>query len=145
MMNTEIKTYYSVSKIENLVTAFHNYSLPRSEWNHAAHLTIALWYLMHDEQNEAVNKIRDRIQKYNAVNGIQNTQDSGYHETLTLFWMQIIHKYLLNVEAQSSLVELANQLIDNCDKNLPLKYYSQDLLMSWDARIKWIEPDLNRI
>jgi hypothetical protein len=89
-MDTGIKTYHSVSEINNLVAAFDNCNLPQSEWNHAAHLTIALWYLIHYEQNEAVNKIRDRIQKYNDINGIQNTKYSGYHETLTIFWMQIV-------------------------------------------------------
>jgi hypothetical protein len=28
------------------------------------------------------------------------------------------------------------------NKDLPLEYYSRDHLMSWEARIDWVEPDI---
>ncbi len=31
------------------------------------------------------------------------------------------------------------------DEYLPFQYYSRDLLMSWEARTKWVEPDLKTI
>ena len=54
MQNTTI-IYRSPSEIDNLVHAFQECSLPRSQWTHAAHLTAALWYLFYDSEPEAVN------------------------------------------------------------------------------------------
>lgn len=40
-------TYKTLDEIKNIVRAFEDCTLPRSEWTHHAHLTIALWYLTH--------------------------------------------------------------------------------------------------
>ncbi|MDY7014636.1 MAG: hypothetical protein SVX43_13740, partial [Cyanobacteriota bacterium] len=40
-------------KIVNLVRAFEERTLPRSRWTHAAHLIVALWYLMQYPESEA--------------------------------------------------------------------------------------------
>jgi hypothetical protein len=54
-----------------------------------------------------------------------------------------IKKYLDGAEANRSLVELVN---DFCarhgNSNLPLEYYSKERLMSVEARLGWVEPDL---
>ncbi|MEP0857117.1 hypothetical protein [Trichocoleus sp. DQ-U1] len=135
--------YQSVGEIESLIAAFENCTLPRDEWNHRAHLTVALWYLTRYSKAEATNCIRDRIQRYNLANGIKTTKNSGYHETMTLFWIRIVSHYLSVADRTRSIVYLANELIDSyADKNLPLTYYNRDRLMSWQARITWLEPDL---
>jgi hypothetical protein len=138
-----IVKYQTISEMKNLIAAFNNCTLPRCEWHHVAHLTVALWYLSQYKEQEAINRLRQGIQQYNAAVGIKTTKESGYHATITLFWIQIVHHYLLAAVARNSLLELANGLIQTYgDKNLPLKYYSRDLLMSWEARSHWIEPDL---
>ncbi|MEP0793780.1 hypothetical protein NDI44_04525 [Trichocoleus sp. DQ-A3] len=135
--------YQTVDEIENLIAAFKNCTLPRDEWNHHAHLTVAVWYLTRYSEAEATNCIRDRIQRYNLANGIKTTKNSGYHETMTLFWIRIVSHYLSVADRTRSIVYLANELIDSyADKNLPLTYYNRDRLMSWQARISWTEPDL---
>jgi len=135
--------YQTVGEIESLIAAFENCTLPRDEWNHHAHLTVALWYLTRYSEAEATNIIRDRIQHYNKVNGIQTTKDSGYHETITLFWIRIISRYLSIAGEDSSIVDIVNEFIKIYgEKSLPLQYYSRDRLMSWQARISWIEPNL---
>ncbi|MBD2742292.1 hypothetical protein [Coleofasciculus sp. FACHB-1120] len=135
--------YQSVGEIENLIAAFENCTLPRSEWDHHAHLTVAVWYLTRYSEAEATNCIRDRIQHYNKVNGIQTTNDRGYHETITLFWIRIISRYLSIAGKDFSIVDIANAFIKIYGKkSFPLQYYSRDRLMSWQARITWLEPDL---
>ena len=135
--------YLKISEIENLIAAFNSCTLPRCEWNHTAHLTVALWYLTHYEEIEAVNRIRESIQRYNAAMGIKTTNNSGYHETIARFWIEIVRCYLLDKAGNTSILQLANRLID-CygDNNLPSQYYSRDLLMSGKARTTWIQPDL---
>ena len=139
--------HWTANEIENLIQAFENCTLPRSEWTHQAHLIVALWYLSHYSQPVATNCIRDRIQHYNHATDIKTTADSGYHETLTLFWIRIVYQYLTcNQGKHASLVDLANGLIQHGgNPRLPLAYYSRDRLMSWEARRSWIDPDLKSL
>jgi hypothetical protein len=142
MKNTAV-IYRSPHEIDSLIHAFQECSLPRSQWTHEAHLTVALWYLFYDSESEAIDAIRNGIKHYNSVRGIESTKDSGYHETLTLFWVQKIRQYLAGELRNRSIVNIANGLIAKyADRTLPFSYYSRDRLMSAEARSSWVEPDL---
>ncbi len=140
------KPYSLREEIEGLVREFESCTLPRERWTHHAHLTVALWYLKRRSRAEAVTLIRDGIQRYNKASGIITTKESGYHETITRFYIWAVGKYLSSAEA-GSIVELANGLIESryADKSLPLEYYSRERLMSWRARLDWVEPDLKSL
>jgi hypothetical protein len=140
--HTEV-SYWTLDEIEHLISAFESCTLPRERWNHQAHLTVGLWYLVRHERWEATEMIRRNIQKYNRAHGIVTTKNSGYHETITLFFIRVVSKYLDGASTNNSIVELLNGLIDSYgDKNLPLIYYSKERLMSCEARTRWLEPDL---
>ncbi|MEQ9239018.1 hypothetical protein [Coleofasciculus sp. E2-BRE-01] len=142
-MRDRINKSWTFAEIERLIQAFEQGTLPRNEWTHQAHLIVALWYLTHYPQPKATDFIRNGIQQYNRAIGIITTKDSGYHETLTLFWVQMVGQYLVAKGKNLSLEALANGLIqDYTNPHLPLEYYSRDYLMSWQARQHWIEPDL---
>ena len=145
-MSHETVKIWSSEELANLVKAFQNCTLPRSEWTHQAHLIVALWYLANYPQLEAISLIINRIQNYNNALGIKTTKDSGYHETITLFWIKIMNKYLTAKGKNCSFVDLANGLIEHSgNPNLSLEYYSLNRLMSWQARRSWIEPDLKSL
>lgn len=130
------------SDITALVTQFQTCVLPREQWTHRAHLTVAFWYLMQDSLPDATQKIRAGIQQYNAAQGIVMTPTSGYHETLTLFWISLIHQYLKKCK-EGDFIKLLKGLLETyADPQLPFQYYSHDRLMSWEARITCLEPDL---
>lgn len=137
--------YWTLEEITNLVNAFEKCTLPRNEWTHQAHLITALWYLTHYSHPEASNCIRNRIQNYNNALGVKITKDSGYHETITLFWIKIMYHYLTIKGKNCPLVDLVNGLSQYSDPRLPLEYYSKDRLMSWQARQSWMEPDLKSL
>jgi hypothetical protein len=142
-MSNEINNYKTEADIKSLIAKFENCTLPRSEWNHTAHLTVALWYLNRYDEQEAVNYVRQGIQRYNAAIGIKTTPDGGYHETLTLFWLRMVSHYLSATPNKNSILETAIAIYKTySDKYLPFQYYSRDLLMSWEARTNWVEPDL---
>jgi hypothetical protein len=143
-MSSEVETpYRTFAEIERLVSAFESCTLPREHWTHRAHLTVALWYLMRHEIEGATDIIRRNIQDYNRAHGVLTTRTSGYHETITLFFVQVVHGYLRRVRGDCSIVALFNEVIAACgDKNLPLMFYSKERLMSWEARRRWVEPDL---
>lgn len=130
-------------EILKLVEGFENGELPRSQWTHRAHLTVACWYLVCNNDSEAIPRIREGIKKYNASQGIATTKESGYHETLTVFWARIVRSYLAKATLDCSIVHLVNDLVAcYSDSKIPFEYYSRDRLMSPEARTNWIEPDL---
>jgi hypothetical protein len=140
---TEVSpTYRHADEIAALVAAFDDTTLPRPQWTHAAHLTVALWYLLRYEPAEATALIRSGIQRYNAAQGIETTPTGGYHETLTLFWIRCVRAYLAEHTRDTPLVVLANGLCARYDKNTPLKYYTCERLFSPEARAGWVAPDL---
>ena len=136
-------TFHTFGEIEKLIQGFERGTLLRSEWTHCAHLTVACWYLVCYPVSEATRLIREGIQKYNNAVGIVTTRESGYHETMTLFWIRMVSSYLSQVTLECSLVGLVNDLVDRYgNAHLPFEYYSRDRLMSWEARADWVEPDL---
>ncbi len=135
--------FRTVDEIKELVAAFESCTLPLDKWNHRGHLTVALWYLSRHDRATATNLIRQNLLRYIAAHGILTTKDSGYHETITLFFMHVLSKHLGEAATIDSIVGLTNQLIETYgDKNLPLQYYSKKRLMSLEARTGWVEPDL---
>jgi hypothetical protein len=138
----KVAPYRTSIEVLRLVREFEACTLPRIEWTHHAHLIVALCYLVWHGEAEATKLIRDGIRRYNRACGIETTRTSGYHETITLFYIRAIGKFLSAANADCTLATLANSLIRVCgDKNLPLEYYSRERLMSWEARVGWIEPD----
>jgi len=138
--------YERAAEVEALVRGFLSCTLPWGEWTHAAHLTVALWHLLHYDWAEAVERVRGGIRRYNAANGVATTRERGYHETITLFWMRYVRAFLeANYNEGCSLASLANELIERADKNAPLEHYSRELLFSWEARLAWVEPDLKAL
>src|SRR5688572_1498952 len=80
-------------EIESLISAFNARTLPKSEWTHHAHLTTAIWFLKNFEHSEALCRIKSGIVSYNLSLGGENTGTAGYHETITIFWVDLIHLF----------------------------------------------------
>jgi hypothetical protein len=138
--------YSNQDEIEAIILAFEDCTLPRSQWTHSAHLTVVLWYLSRHSKAIATQLIREGIQRYNAAMGIPQTKESGYHETITLFWIERVDRFLAERTDNDSILTRMNALLQEYDDpRLPLRHYSRDRLMSWEARTSWLEPDLNLI
>jgi hypothetical protein len=128
---------------EELVAAFLAGTLPKQEWTHQAHLRVGLWHLLRYDAEEALALLRTRIQRYNTSRGTANTDSSGYHETITRFYVWVIGQFLRSADRQKAIDQLAEELIRRCgDKCLPLRYYSRERLFSVLARRQWVGPDL---
>lgn len=142
-MSDKTRNHKTEADIKSLIAKFESCTLSRLEWNHQAHLTVALWYLNRYDEQVAINMIRQGIQRYNLAIGIKTTKDGGYHETLTLFWIRMVSHYLSVNKEKSFNLETAIAIYQTYNnKYLPFQYYSRDLLMSYEARSHWVEPDL---
>jgi len=127
------------SQIETLVQSFEAATLLDSEFNHHAHLTVALWYLTRLPYLDAVASMRTRIQHFAAA----HHHDHLYHETITLFWMKLARQYLDSVESDQTLPKIVYGALQQIgDAQLMVKHYSHASLFSPEARRDWIEPDV---
>lgn len=133
--------FQSTSEVRELVAGFENGTLPRAEWNHRAHLTVALWFMMHLEEHQASDRMITGIRRYNRVHRIRQTASGGYHETLTLFWLAVARAFLAG--SQGSIVENVNEFLHayGARKDLVFDYYSRERIFSWRARHFWVAPD----
>jgi hypothetical protein len=135
--------FRTTEEIFSLVRRFGDCTLPRAEWTHAAHLTVALWFLLEFDWPEATERVRRGIRSYNAAHGIRPTPTGGYHETLTVFWLRVVRSFLEEGRNEGrALVSLANELAAEADSRLPLRHYTRERLFSPEARASWVEPDL---
>lgn len=121
------------------VRAFQKCKLPMEEWNHRAHLTVAAFYLQGTSEVAVLQKMRTDIQRFNISHGLYTTNEGGYHETTTRFWIAIVRQKMDQVGADAGI----EALVEQCGgKELLEEYYSPEVLNSWEARIGWVAPDL---
>ncbi len=125
-----------------LVREFENGTISREKWKHAEHLTVAFHYVKNSPSlPEATGKMRNGIFNLLKSFDIDFSKEMPYHETLTVFWMRTICNFAHSTH-HASIVEVCNKLIEELDKDLPLKFYSRELLFSGKARAEFVEPDL---
>jgi len=136
--------YPKLSDAVLLIERFEKGTLQRAEWNHTVHLTIAIWYLAHFEEPQAAERVIDGIRRFNRVHDIQSTRSSGYHETLTLFWLGIARRFLEQAGRSTPTLDLINAFIARYGGRPKLyrDYYSKRHIRSWRARHFWVDPDL---
>jgi hypothetical protein len=133
-----IDYYKSDDEIRSLVNKFEACSFHPSEFKHHQHLAVTLWYVTNLPYEEASEKMKRGIQRLAASYG-----KTGYHETITEFWLRMVRGFVSEGEHAESIAVQANQLIEGyADKNLILDYYSAELLASPEAKSVWVEPDL---
>lgn len=131
---------------ERIARGLIDRTLPKSEWTHEAHLRAGLWHVINHGAVAALELLRARITAYNESVGTPNTDSSGYHETLTRFYVTVIDRFLAGADRDLSLDQLAVRLIAEAgDRRLPLRHYSETRLFSVVARRSWVEPDLRPI
>jgi hypothetical protein len=150
--------YTSDEDLLHLVRTFEDCTLPCADWTHPAHLTVCLWYVAHEwigvqNTTNALSAMRRSINRYNPHCGAPTANDipreRGYHETLTVFYVQAVARFYASYKAESkgeqALHIIANALCasDVATKDFPLRYYTRERLFSWEARQHRCEPDVS--
>jgi hypothetical protein len=82
------------------------------------------------------------ISGFNYATGVVNGPDSGYHETLTRFWSEIITQMVRKAKPKSPF-DAAHYAIARFgeDRDLPSLFYSFDVVRDRRARSVWVPPD----
>jgi hypothetical protein len=126
-----------------MLRGFENGSFPLAQWNHAAHLRVAGAYLLEHPVDEALRRMREGVRRYNEATGGKNTEDSGYHETLTCFWIAVAAAFLAGLPETMTAAGKIQALVDEFGSRRDLfrEYYSFDVVKSREARAGWVDPD----
>lgn len=130
--------------ITTFIKKFEDESLPKEQWTHEAHLATGLYYVYTYGKEQALERIRINIKKYNVATGGENTATTGYHETITVFWIWVMDTFIKKESSSLSLRELLIQLLQSeyAAAHFPFQFYTKDYLLSAVARKIFIEPDL---
>ena len=135
-----------MTETERVARALSECTLPKAEWTHHAHLRAGLWHVVTFGEAEAAALLRERISRYNESVGTRNTDTSGYHESITRFYVIVIERFLAANNRALPIDQLAARLLaEYGDRRLPMRYYSEGQLFSVVARRSWVEPDLRSI
>jgi hypothetical protein len=145
---------------DEFLRQFEACTLPYLHWTHRAHLRVAYIYLTRLGLDGAVPKVTAGIRAYNQSQGIVDTPDSGYHETMTVAWLHLVAAMLALYGpdgsgvaatpavngAESSKLSPAERFLENQpqlrEKKLLRLFYSRERFCSPEAKYHFVPPDL---
>ena len=135
--------YQHEGEIEAVVEGFELCTTAKEDFNHRNHLTVAVWYLRNSSLPDALVKMRDGLFRFLDHHGVGREK---YHETLTLFWLQLVRDVISQLPPESSTVDSANAVLERlADHRLVFEHYSEERLSSVEAKSSWIPPDLKTL
>jgi hypothetical protein len=133
----------TAAELEELVRRFEACELPRPEWTHAAHLSVGLWHVSRHGRDDALSRLRSGIRRLNESNGVVNSAASGYHETITWAYVQLLAAFAER-HAAVPVAERVQRLLAGplAERGALLTFYSRARLETAEARLGLVEPDL---
>ena len=137
--------YYATDlDIERLAEAVLDCSLPKAQWTHAAHFATALWLMRHRPDMSLPERMPGIIRAYNEATETPNTDESGYHETITQASLEAARLFLEASDRDEVIHSLVDRLMTSHlgDPRWPLDHWTPARLFSFAARRSWVEPDL---
>ncbi|WP_324826918.1 hypothetical protein [Qipengyuania zhejiangensis] len=122
-------------------------TLPRDAWTHTAHFALALWILRHRPDLGDPGRFRELIVRLNDAHGTPNTEDSGYHHTITVASLRATRALLAQHPPTTPLVPILAELLAGpyARPDWIFAYWSPARLFSAHARREWVEPDVSEL
>lgn len=124
------------------IQQFESRTFPFDQWHHRAHVKLAYLYAVRFGPEIAAHKLRDGIRAYNAANNVQDLPTSGYHDTMTQAWLQIIQATIQIYGPKATADEFFDFHPQLSQKKILRLFYSPELFMSPQAKREFVEPDL---
>ena len=125
------------AEIKELIEAFEAGAIAPKQFDHAAHMATALGYLAAMPFADATSRMRASLLQFTARHGI-----NVYHETITSFWMRLLHHLAEGPYRDVPLWSRVNLIVKRWEHAGALEaHYSHALINSKVAREKWIPPD----
>jgi hypothetical protein len=132
----------SEAALEDFVHRWETGRLTKAEWTHGAHVGVAAYYAFELEAEGLFKRMKAGIIHHNESVGTANTEDNGYHETLTRFWVGTIGEFVGKGRFSSRFeaAKHATKLFGE-DRDRHRLYYGSDVVRDRRARREWIKPD----
>ncbi len=139
-MATEIN-----DKDRALLQAWETCALPFDQWTHRAHVKVAYLHLLQFPFDDALDRLRTGIKRYNAFNKVPESPTSGYNETTTHAFVHLIAATMgaygetFPATDADHFCDLHPQL---ATRHVLRLFYSPQRRMHELAKTQFIEPDL---
>lgn len=102
--------YSSELEIENVVRGFETCETDKSAFKHREHLTVAVVYLQTLDTKAAVERMRTGLLRFIDHHGVPREK---YSEEITVCWIELIRKTLMELTPNASLVDQCNYVINS--------------------------------
>jgi hypothetical protein len=109
---------------------------------------VAYCYLRQHPFEEALERVRAGIQKFNAANKVPESATSGYNETTTVAFVRLVDATMrayggvMPTGDSQAFCETHPQLLQ---KHVLRLFYSPQRRMHPDAKARFVEPDLTAL
>lgn len=132
----------SENELQRFVDAWKAGRLPKAEWTHAAHVAMAAYFAFDHAADATFAIMKAGILQHNTSVGTPNTEDHGYHETLTRFWAGEISAFVRSGRFSSRWEAVRVAVAEfGRDRDRSRLFYSFDVLRDRRARREWVAPD----
>ena len=130
--------------IERLARAMVDCSLPKADWTHEGHFAAALWLLRHRPELAEYDAMRRLISRYNEATNTPNTDDGGYHHSITIASLRAAAYHLAVQGPDAPLHAVLAALMGSAQgrSDWLLAHWRRETLFSVAARHAWVPPDL---
>lgn len=120
---------------------FNAQSIPHAQWTHELHLAVGCWHIHSYPFYDALCRMRAGIILLNVAHGTPNSQDKGYHETLTWFWLTVLDLWITN-HPGLTLTEQYQSFLQSpaASKHLPKVFYTEHELKDPATRAITLRP-----
>lgn len=134
----------SEEQLSAFLAQFQTCRIERQDWTHRAHIGIAACLILMHGKQEALHVMRKTIPLLNESQGGINSSQTGYHETLTVFWIEQIARVISRLPASLGRLDRVRVVVEAYGelRRLDRAVYSFDVLESETARARWQRPDL---
>ena len=131
------------AEILAVASGLRDCTFPAARFHHREHCLATAYFLKSQPQTDWRRELPVLIRRYNEAMGGANTEDAGYHETITQFYIDAIEHFLA-AHQEDSIEAACERLLSSpiAGKNFALHFYSRGRLFSREARRRYVAPDL---
>lgn len=131
-----------MSPDEKFLMLFESCTWPEKDWHHREHIKLAYIYLTLLPYDAAIQRMRSSLIAYNTAHNVPESLTRGYHETITLAWMHLVHLTLCEFGREKSADAFLDKHTQLLSRRTLLFFWSRDRIMSLEAKRQFVPPDL---
>ena len=122
--------------------AFEACDITLDNFHHKEHIRLAYILLVQNDIDTAYLNLKRMLQRYLEHNAVPSEK---YHVTMTRAWLLAVLHFMYKSAGSVSSEDFISQNDILLDTEIMFSHYSRELLLSDEARMAFVEPDLERI